>query len=70
MKTKKARKSLSVELGPRCSVVWSVEDAMGIAIQVKEIRPQRKVIAPGESGFDDIRKLREFIELTLDIRRR
>jgi hypothetical protein len=42
---------------------------MGIAIQVKEIRPQRKVIAPGKSSVDDIRKLREFIELTLDIRR-
>jgi hypothetical protein len=27
------------------------------------------VIAPGESGFDDIRKFGEFIELKLDIRR-
>jgi hypothetical protein len=25
-------------------------------------------IAPGESGFDDIRKFNEFIELTIDIR--
>jgi hypothetical protein len=46
-----------------------VEDAMGIAIQVKEIRPQIRVIAPGESAFDDIRKFGEFIELTVDIRR-
>jgi hypothetical protein len=35
---------------------------MGIAIQVKEIRLQTRVIAPGENGFDDIRKLCEFIE--------
>jgi hypothetical protein len=42
---------------------------MDIAIQVEEIRPQSKVIAPGESAFDDIRKFAEFIELTLDIRR-
>jgi hypothetical protein len=41
----------------------------GIAIQVVEIRLNHRVIAPGESGFDDIRKLCEFIELTLDIRR-
>jgi hypothetical protein len=46
-----------------------VEDAMGIAIQVGEIRLQSKVIAPGESTFDDIRKFNEFIELKLDIRR-
>jgi hypothetical protein len=46
-----------------------VEDAMGIAIQVEEIRLQSRVIAPGESGFDDIRKFCEFIELKLDIRR-
>jgi hypothetical protein len=46
-----------------------VEDAMGIAIQVEEVRSQCRVIAPGESGFDDIRKFNEFIELTLDIRR-
>jgi hypothetical protein len=46
-----------------------VEDAIGIAIQIGEIRLHRRVIAPGESGFDDIRKFAEFIELTLDIRR-
>jgi hypothetical protein len=45
-----------------------VEDAMGIAIQVRKIRPYRRGIAPGESGFDDIRKFNEFIELRLDIR--
>jgi hypothetical protein len=28
----------------------------------------QRVIAPGESGFDDIRKFNEFIELTLDFR--
>jgi hypothetical protein len=41
----------------------------GIAIKVDEIRMHQRVIAPGESGFDDIRKFNEFIELTLDIRR-
>jgi hypothetical protein len=41
----------------------------GLAIQVEEIRQLRRVIAPVESGFDDIRKLCEFIDLTLDIRR-
>jgi hypothetical protein len=41
----------------------------GLAIQVEEIRLQSRVIAPGESGFDDIRKFNEFIELALDIRR-
>jgi hypothetical protein len=46
-----------------------VEDAMGIAIQVEEIRPQIRVIAPGENDFDDIRKFAEFIELKVDIRR-
>jgi hypothetical protein len=41
----------------------------GLAIQVEEIRQLRRVIAPVENGFDDIRKLCEFIDLTLDIRR-
>jgi hypothetical protein len=41
----------------------------GIAIEVREIRRQSKVIAPGESDSDDIRKLCEFVEGTPDIRR-
>jgi hypothetical protein len=41
----------------------------GNAIQVKESRLQPRGIAPGEINFDDIRKLCEFIELTLDFRR-
>jgi hypothetical protein len=46
-----------------------VEDAMGIAIEMMEIRRNQRGIVPGESGFDDIRKYVEFIELTLDIKR-
>jgi hypothetical protein len=41
----------------------------GLAIQVEGIQLYHRVIAPVESGFDDIRKFCEFIELTLDIRR-
>jgi hypothetical protein len=42
---------------------------MCIAIQVEEIRLRECVCVPGESGFDDIRKLCEFIAAKLDIRR-
>jgi hypothetical protein len=46
-----------------------VEDAMDIAIEMIEIRRFYWFAQPGESGFDDIRKCYEFIELTLDIQR-
>jgi hypothetical protein len=42
---------------------------MDIAIQVRKNRRTSRGITPGESGFDDIRKFNEFIELALDIRR-
>jgi hypothetical protein len=45
-----------------------LEDAMVIAIQIKEIRQICWVRTPGESGFDDIRKCAEFIDLILNIR--